>query len=75
MALTDKIYDEIKKLPTQERLRIFEWLSQDIKNDRSPKVQDAPLFGLWSEDASIVDELVEESMSDRETRQLRSGHA
>lgn len=78
VASANEIYRELQALPEQERLQLVERIIRDLvdaarrRTASSSAQADRSPIGLWADEPEeIVDQLIERSSQERETRQLR----
>ena len=70
----DQIFEAIRALPLDERLRLVERVVHDVRANASRTGEHGPdLLGLFADDPDLVDRVCAEAYRERSRRPWRSG--
>lgn len=73
-ASIDQIYEAIRALPVDERLRLVERVVHDVRASALRTEEHGPdLLGLFADDPDLVDRICAEAYAERTARPWRSG--
>lgn len=72
LQLDDQTAERLRRLASARRVTLEELLQETISQLGETAEKDDPLWGLFADDAELIDQVVEGAMQAREERPLRA---
>ena len=71
LQLDENTFQQAVRLATYYQWTLEELFTQALDKLKTPSLSDDPMFGLFSEEPELIDEIVESAMQTRETQSWR----